>query len=203
MFTGLVEETGRVTGVLPGDAVARLSLASRIVASDAGIGDSICINGCCLTAVSVAGEPGGEFEMAFELVPETMQRTNLGELIPGSRVNLERSLRADSRMGGHFVTGHIDGTATIERIDEQVEWRKIWFRGNGNWVSQLASKGSVAVDGISLTLVDVEGSLFSVALIPHTLAATNIGQRRAGERVNVETDVLAKYVERQMAFFRT
>ena len=203
LFTGLVEEIGIVSSISLDGEVAQLAVSSQIVAGDAGIGDSICINGCCLTMVSRSGESHHAHVMSFELVPETRVRTNLGNLKRGDLVNLERSLRADTRLGGHFVTGHIDGMAIIEQIEEHADWQKIWFRGEGKWISQLASKGSVAVDGISLTLVDVDNGLFSVALIPHTLSATNIGRRRAGDTVNIETDLLAKYVERQLAFSRT
>jgi riboflavin synthase len=159
----------------------------------AAVGDSIAINGCCLTVVGV--EHG---QLSFDAGPETLQRTNLGELLPGSPVNLEPSLHLGASLGGHLVTGHIDGVGTVARRIDDADWSTLWFGAPESLMRQMASKGSVAVDGVSLTLVDVEADQFSVALIPHTLKVTTLGTRSPGDRVNLETDVLAKYVERQL-----
>ena len=162
-------------------------------AGELTIGESVAINGCCLTVVEIAGELA-----EFQAGEETLRRTNLGQLKSGDVVNIERSLRAGDRLGGHFVMGHIDGLATLDAHDDAGDWSTCWFRTQPELVRQMASKGSAALDGVSLTLVDVEVDRFSVALIPHTLAVTTLGRRQVGDTVNLETDVLAKYVERQM-----
>jgi riboflavin synthase len=149
------------------------------------------LNGCCLTVVSAYTG-----KLVFQAGEETLSRTNLGELAPGDAVNMERSLRAGDAMGGHYVTGHIDAVGIVDRREDNGEWCTMWFRAPAPQLQQMAEKGSVAVDGVSLTLVDVENDRFSVALIPHTLAVTTLGRRKVGERVNIETDVLAKYVQR-------
>jgi riboflavin synthase len=194
VFSGLVEEYGRVEAVeerLPG---RRLRVAAEIVAGDVKVGDSIAINGCCLTVVEYSQK-----SLAFDAGPETLQRTNLGELQPGSPVNLERSLRLSDRLGGHLVTGHVDAVGTVsERRDDQ-DWSTFWFSCPETLTRQMASKGSIAVDGVSLTLVDVTHDRFSVALIPHTLRVTTLGEARVGTRVNLETDLLAKYVAQQLS----
>lgn len=197
MFTGLVEELGTVEQVVPAanDDVnaVQLLLRSPAIAKDAALGDSIAVNGCCLTLVKKA-----RGVLTFEAGSETLSRTNLGRLKAGSRVNLERSLKLGDRLGGHLVTGHIDGQAKlIERRDEG-EWSHFTFRADRHLMRQMASKGSIAVDGVSLTLVTVKSDRFSVALIPYTLAHTTLGRLQAGDTVNLETDLLAKYVERQM-----
>jgi len=133
--------------------------------------------------------------LAFQAGPETLRCTNLGELKAGSPVNLERSLKVSDRLGGHFVTGHVDAVGTLDSRSDEGEWSTCWFRAPEGLAAQMVSKGSIAVDGVSLTLVDVEGSRFSVALIPHTLSATTLGRLRCGDRVNLETDLLAKYVQ--------
>jgi riboflavin synthase len=172
----------------------RLSISAGIVAEDACVGDSIAINGCCLTVVAVDGAA-----LAFQAGAETLSRTNLGRLQPGSPVNLERSLKLGERLGGHFVTGHIDGLGTLADRRDDGDWSTCWFQAPEELMRQVAPKGSIAVDGVSLTVVDVAQNRFSVALIPHTLAATTLGRLKTGETVNLETDVLAKYVERQLA----
>jgi riboflavin synthase len=157
------------------------------------LGDSIAINGCCLTAISLDGKVIG-----FQAGEETLRKTNLGELNVGSKVNLERSLKVGDRMGGHFVTGHIDGLGRLRDKQLQGDWAYYYFDVPEPLRLHLASKGSIAVDGISLTVVDVDSQGFSVALIPHTLQATTLGVRNVGDQVNLETDVLAKYVARQL-----
>lgn len=195
MFTGIVESMATVVAAREEPPGRRLILRDAIVSADAGIGDSIAINGCCLTVVAIAGE-----ELAFEAGPETLSRTNLGRLAPGSRANVERSLRPEQRLGGHLVTGHIDALAAlVERIDDG-PWSNLWFQAPRPQMRQMASKGSIAIDGVSLTLVNVEDERFSVALIPHTLAVTTLGQLKPGDPVNIETDLLAKYVERQLSY---
>ena len=196
MFTGLVEEKGSVVSIVPinnGTAI-ELTVAASVVHADANIGDSIAINGCCLTVIKIDGS-----QLSFEAGSETLSRTNLGKLEAGSPVNLERALAVGQRMGGHYVSGHIDVLATVDQRNEDGQWAEFWFRVPPEWTKQMANKGSVAVDGISLTLVEVQAERFSVALIPHTLAATTLGDRNVGDTVNIETDLLAKYVQQQLA----
>jgi riboflavin synthase len=193
VFTGLVQAQGDVCELLPEGPGVRLVVREAALASQTRVGDSIAINGCCLTAVDV-----GDQRIAFEAGAETLGRTNLGRLATGDRVNLEPSLRMGDALGGHFVTGHVDGVGTVDRRADDGPWCTMWFRAPARLLRQMASKGSIAVDGVSLTLVDVEAERFSVALIPHTLTATTLGSRRVGDEVNLETDVLAKYVERQL-----
>jgi riboflavin synthase len=193
MFTGLVEAMGVVERLQPEPPGVRLVVRQADVLGQVAIGDSIAINGCCLTVVAAAG---GAAE--FEAGAETLSRTNLGQLRAGSYVNLERSLKVGDRLGGHFVTGHIDSQGWLDRSETEGDWATCWFRVPPRLTRQMASKGSIAVDGVSLTLVAVERERFSVALIPHTLAATTLGRLREGDAVNLETDLLAKYVERQL-----
>jgi riboflavin synthase len=194
MFTGLVQNLATIHSVQPAAPGRRLVVDSPELAATARLGDSIAINGCCLTVVENAAG-----RLTFEAGPETLQRTNLGELEPGSRVNLESSLRAGDPLGGHYVTGHVEAVGTVaERLDDR-DWSTFWFRFPRELGRYLVPKGSVAVDGVSLTVVDVEDERFSVQLIPHTLAVTTIGGRRPGDRVNLETDLLAKYVQKQLA----
>ncbi len=198
MFTGLVEGKGTIAGLTPDGPGVLLEVEPPAVmcAPDddpAEIGQSVAINGCCLTIISIK-----ENSWAFQAGTETLSRTNLGELAAGDLVNLERSLRADARLGGHFVQGHIDGTATVETIDQQGEWVTMWFHAPTSLTKQMVSKGSVAIDGVSLTLVDVQPERFSIALIPHTLEVTTLGIRQVGQTVNVETDILGKYIEKML-----
>jgi riboflavin synthase len=190
MFTGIVESIGTLLMIDKLGNAAKLVVKCPPKIDAVKIGDSLALNGCCLTAVGCQGS------LEFEAGAETLGRTNLGQLQIGDPLNIERSLSAMARLGGHFVTGHIDCVGTVEeRIDEQ-EWSTIWISIPMAWSRYLVSKGSIAVDGVSLTLVDVENDRFSVALIPHTLSATTLGQRKVGDRVNIETDILAKYVQR-------
>lgn len=193
MFTGLVEEQGTIDFLQMDGETCRLGIRCNAVHDDAEIGDSICVNGCCLTVVAIE-----ENRLEFDAGTETLSRTNLGELAHGSLVNLERSLKPDSRMGGHYVSGHVDALGVVKERNEDGEWAEFWFEVPVNLTRQMASKGSVTVDGISLTLVNVESNCFSVALVPHTLSVTTLGQRQVGDKVNIETDLLAKYVERQL-----
>jgi riboflavin synthase len=192
MFTGLVQTLATVSSVEDVPPGKRLVLhVPEIV--DAAMGESIAINGCCLTVVKI--DAAAE-TLAFDAGPETLSRTNLHRLAGGSRVNIERSLRAGDRLGGHFVTGHVDAVGVLDQRDDARGWSTLWFRVPHLLTRQMVSKGSIAVDGVSLTLVDVEEDRFSVALIPHTLAVTTLGTLQAGDQVNLETDVLAKYVQK-------
>lgn len=194
MFTGLVEEKGVVRQLKPVGKASDVSIECPLVASDAATGDSIAVNGCCLTVVAIDGAT-----LTFQAGDETLSRTNLGELKPGDSVNLERSLKVGQRMGGHYVSGHIDAFATVDQRNDDGEWAEFRFRVPAELTRQMASKGSITVDGISLTLVGVESDRFSVALIPHTLEVTTLGDRQVGDRVNIETDLLAKYVQAQLS----
>lgn len=195
MFTGLVQSLANVQTLERIGPGLRLTISEKTIADRSKTGDSIAINGCCLTVVEVKGEC-----ISFDAGEETLSRTNLGDLRQGSRVNLETSLKLGDELGGHLVTGHVDVVGILdERIDD-AEWSKFWFRVPAQFTRQMASKGSVAVDGVSLTLVEVEHERFSVALIPHTLKVTTLGPKNVGDRANIETDVLAKYVERQLAW---
>jgi riboflavin synthase len=194
MFTGLVEVRGTLDRLLPSGPGVRLYIRADLVAEGAQLGDSIAVNGCCLTVVEIAGKV-----LAFEAGTETLSRTNLGQLQPGSYVNLERSLRVGDRLGGHYVTGHVDAVGTLDAREDEGEWSKFWFRVPPALTRQMVGKGSIAVDGVSLTLVDVEAERFSIALIPHTLSVTTLGALQPGGQVNLETDLLAKYVEKQLA----
>jgi riboflavin synthase len=191
MFTGIVEEVGRVTAVERGPGVTRLTVEGPLVAADSGIGDSVAINGTCLTVVRREG-----VALFFEVVPETLSRTNLGELQPGGAVNMERALAATGRLAGHIVQGHVDGVGTITAITAEHDSWRIAVAVPAPLRRYLVEKGSVALDGISLTVASLTEDGFTVAIIPHTWQATNLHDRRRGDRVNLETDVLAKYVER-------
>jgi riboflavin synthase len=192
MFTGIVEELGRVRAVIPNADGARIEIAATTVLDDATIGASIAVNGCCVTAVEI-----GEGWWAADAVVETLRRTTLGELSPGDPVNLERPLRLADRLGGHLVQGHVDGTGTVRARDPQSDGSTlVRFDAPAEIMRYVVHKGSVTVDGISLTIAEMHDDGFSIAVIPHTLAVTTLGTRHVGERVNLECDVLAKYVER-------
>jgi riboflavin synthase len=222
MFTGLVAGRGFVHDVrpegvddsaarrgeheadsaanVPADATAPSGATLRLtirVPDDFGpegtLGESVAINGCCLTAVVIDGN-----RWSFQAGSETLSKTNLGRLCAGDRVNLERALPVDGRFGGHFVQGHVDGVGQVDRVERDGEWVTMWFRAPETLVRQLVPKGSVAVDGVSLTVVQVAGDRFSVALIPHTLEITTLGIRQPGDDVNIETDILGKYVQQML-----
>ena len=191
MFTGLVEALGTVRRLESDGAGRWLDVEAPGLGGSLVLGESVAVNGCCLTVVAQ-----DERSCRFQVGPETLSRTNLGELRPGDRVNLERSLRVGDRLGGHLVQGHIDGVGRIDQRVPQGDWVTMWFRCAPALTAQMVSKGSIAVDGISLTLVDVEAERFSVALIPHTLSVTTLGFKGPGVAVNLETDLLAKYVQK-------
>jgi len=196
MFTGLVEGRGIVSEIRSEGAAVRLVvqvpaelLASASEREECHIGESVAVNGCCLTVVAVDDRC-----WSFQAGTETLSRTNLGQLRTGDSVNLERALPVNARLGGHFVQGHIDGVGQVASIASDGEWVTMWFGVIESLAAQMVSKGSVAIDGVSLTLVDVEADRFSIALIPHTLDVTTLGTRGVGDVVNIETDILGKYV---------
>ncbi len=194
MFTGLVEETGTLLALDRSETGARLTLRAPLASSDARLGDSIAINGCCLTVIARDGEI-----LSFDLLGETLARTNLGALEKGAAVNLERALAATARLGGHFVQGHIDCTAEVLALEPHGADRRLEIALPAEFAHLIVFKGSIAVDGISLTVAEVHDASFVVWIIPHTLAQTNLRERRAGGRVNVEFDLLAKYLDRMLA----
>lgn len=202
MFTGLIVETGSVVSMSlqPGGG-ATLALKAMEVARGAVVGDSVSVNGVCLTVSKMGGAPGvrkggAPGALEFELSPETLKSTNLGELKPADMVNLEPSLRADQRMGGHFVTGHVDATGKIRAKKKDGNAHVFEIKAPLEVTGFLVEKGSVALDGISLTVVDVLEDGFTVVIIPHTAEATNIGRKGPGDTVNLEADILGKYVAR-------
>lgn len=197
MFTGLVESLGRIVGIANQPPGKRFTIEARKFADSVKIGDSIAINGCCLTVVQI-GPDGHHFD--FEAGEETLSRTNLGKIRIRSRVNLERALASGDRIGGHYVTGHIDEVGTLVERRDDPPWAQFRFRMSKKLASQVAVKGSIAVDGISLTVVEAERDSFTVAVIPHTLHATTLGKSKLGDRVNLESDLLAKYVQRSLEF---
>jgi riboflavin synthase len=194
MFTGLIEALGTVHGAEEEGAGRRLIIAASTLAPEMAVGDSLAVNGACLTVVERSGD-----QLHFQAGPETLQRTNLGELKSGDVVNLERPLGVTDRLDGHFVQGHVDGLGRIAERIRQGDWELVWFSCLQDLTAQMVSKGSVAVDGISLTVVDLATDRFSVALIPHTLNHTTLGRKQLGAIVNIETDILAKYVHKYLA----
>jgi riboflavin synthase len=191
VFTGLVIEMGEVISVVKKGNGARLSLEAKTLSRDAKLGDSIAINGTCLTVVEIRGSM-----LDFDLSDETLRSSNLGELKARDRVNLEPALRLDDRLGGHFVTGHIDGAGRIRTKTREGDVYKVVIE-TAPWIAEyLVEKGSVAVDGISLTVVDLLRDGFSLVIIPHTAGMTTLGFKGPGDRVNVEVDILGKYVAR-------
>jgi len=192
MFTGIVEQIGTVTSVDQTSAAHRLVVRGAAL-GDLAIGASIAVNGVCLTAVEPAGD-----EVAVDVIPETLSRTNLGRLGVGSQVNLERPMRADGRFDGHVVQGHVDGTGTVTSIRDDEDGTTMRVETGAELMRYIVEKGSITVDGVSLTVAAADETGFEVALIPHTVEVTTLGLRNVGDTVNLETDVLAKYVERLM-----
>jgi riboflavin synthase len=191
VFTGLVQALGRIERVRQEGAGRHFMIAWPALDEPLTIGESIAVNGCCLTVSSTSHE-------RFEAMagPETLARTNLAKKESGDLVNLERSLCLGDRLGGHFVQGHVDTTASLTKRTQQGEWSFLYFQINPVWTALMVPKGSIAIDGVSLTLVEVEPDLFSVMLIPHTLAVTTLGLLTPTEEVNIETDILAKHVRK-------
>lgn len=193
MFTGIVEHLGKVASLDDLDRGRNLSIDAGPLAADASVGDSVAVNGVCLTVVSTDGD-----RLSFQAVGETLDRTNLGALQPGDSVNLERPVAASGRFDGHIVQGHVDGVGTVESVVADGDGRRMTISVPAPLRRYIAEKGSVAVDGVSLTVAGVTETGFEVALIPHTLAVTTLGARKPGDRVNIEVDVIAKYVERML-----
>jgi riboflavin synthase len=195
MFTGIVEELGTVAAVEDqGDAV-RLTIAASTVLEDAALGDSVSVNGCCLTVATVS-TPGRPTSFTADVMRETLDKTAVGELTTGDRVNLERAVTPTTRLGGHIVQGHVDGTGAVRRRTPSEHWELVEVEAPADLLRYLVPKGSITVDGISLTVVDVLADGFTVSLIPETLARTTLGFRQPGDRVNLEADIIAKHVER-------
>ena len=191
MFTGIVRERGRVVASSGGADGVRLVVEAQEAAAQTSVGDSVAIDGCCLTAVEVA-----DGRLAFDAVPETLRRTSLGRLQPGAEVNVEPALRAGDPLGGHYVQGHVDAVGRVRSSKSEGEGRRVWIEAPPEVLRYCVEKGSVAVEGVSLTVAEVAGGAFAVALVPHTLATTTLGSLEPGRDVNLEADVLAKYVER-------
>lgn len=191
MFTGIIEEIGTIVALKRGASSARLTIRAPLVSEGTRPGDSIAVNGACLTVVEMEGP-----HLHFDAVPETLQRSNLKRARVGEAVNLERALAVGGRLGGHFVQGHVDGTGTLLSISSAENARVLKIGAPADLMRYIVSKGSVALDGISLTVVDVFADAFTVWIIPHTWAHTALPYRRVGDLFNIETDILARYVER-------
>ncbi|PDH31008.1 MAG: riboflavin synthase [Puniceicoccaceae bacterium MED-G30] len=191
MFTGIVEETGIVRSFTEQEQAWRLVLDAAVVTKGLQLGDSVAVNGCCLTVVDFA-----EDRLEFDLLAQSVRLTSIDGIGPGGRVNLERALLPTTRMGGHFVSGHVDGTGAIATIEPRGKDVYLRITPDPEMLRYVVAKGCVAVDGISLTVAELDDMGFSIWLIPHTLEVTNLGDKRAGDRVNLEFDLLAKYVER-------
>lgn len=198
MFTGIIEEVGRVQRIVHGARTAVLMIEAKQVLEDVKVGDSIAVCGVCLTVTSFSSH-----SFTADVMPETLKRSALGQLKPGSPVNLERAMSANGRFGGHIVSGHIDGTGTITRI--RPEGNAVWYTiaPPPALLRYIVEKGSIAIDGISLTVADVTAQDFSVSIIPHTQAETTLAHRRVGDKVNLETDCIGKYVEKLLGMPQT
>lgn len=194
MFTGIIEETGRIKSIIRGKKSVRIEVEASVVMQGTLVGDSIATNGVCLTVTSKTATG-----FTADVMPETVSRTSLATLKPGSEVNLERALTLQSRLGGHIVQGHVDGTGTICRrtSDDNAVW--LWVDCPAGLMRHIIEKGSVTLQGVSLTVARTEGTVFAVSLIPHTQGATTLHNAKQGDMVNIETDVIAKYVEKLMA----
>jgi riboflavin synthase len=193
MFTGLIEEVGTVVAFRPNESTRRLEISAPRLAGRVRLGDSVAINGCCLTATATENT-----RLGFDLLQESLDRTNLKELRPESRVNLELPVAAGAPLGGHFVQGHVDCPAAILALEEQGADLRIEIELRSEFAPYVAGKGSIAVNGISLTVAEVLSESFSVWIIPHTRTQTNLSTARCGDFLNLEFDILAKYVERML-----
>ncbi|MDQ1695015.1 MAG: riboflavin synthase [Frankiaceae bacterium] len=193
MFTGIVETLGQVVTIVPGEKSARLTVQGSVVPGS-NRGDSICVNGVCLTAVDVDGDL-----FSSDVMAETLRASALGSLQPGDPVNLERAATASSRLGGHVVQGHVDGVGTVLRREPGDGWEVVVIEIPSDLMRYVVAKGSIALDGVSLTVASLDDVSIAVSLIPETLRRTTLGSRAVGDRVNVEVDVLAKHVERLLA----
>jgi len=203
MFTGIIEERGEVVAVEPAGDGVRLTVRGPLAVSDAQHGDSISVSGVCLTVID-----RGEDWFTADVMRQTLDMASLGEFTPGTPVNLERAMAAHGRLGGHIVQGHVDGTGTVLEVRPGAQWRVIRISLPTELAPLVVDKGSIAVDGVSLTVSDASDAAasvpwFEISLIPETLAATTLGDRVAGDRVNLETDILARHVQRLLAFTPT
>lgn len=194
MFTGIVEETGTVVSFVERESAWRLVLEAHVVTQGLQMGDSVAVNGCCLTAVAFSDD-----RIEFDLLAESVRLTSIGDVGAGGKVNLERALLPSTRMGGHFVSGHVDGTGVIEAIEPRGKDRYFRIKTSPDNLKYVVHKGSITVDGISLTVAEVDESGFAIWLIPHTMEVTNLHTKDAGDRVNLEYDLIAKYVEKLFA----
>ena len=193
MFTGIVETVGEVAALEPRGELTRVAIEAPAVVEGVRVGDSVALNGACLTVTAVSGS-----RLDFQAVKETLDLTSLGDLGVGSRINVERAMRADGRLDGHIVQGHVDGTGTVRALERHGDDVRLYVDCGPEVSDYLVPKGSVAVDGVSLTVVGARADGFDVALIPHTLAVTTLGEKRPRDRVNLEADVLGKYVKRYL-----
>jgi riboflavin synthase len=189
MFTGIVERTGTITGTTPTAAGRRLRVDIGPLAAECKLGDSICISGVCLTVADISGS-----SVDFDVIKETLDRTTLGRKCPGDRVNLERSLRAGDRLDGHFVQGHVEGTATVSHIEKSPGEHALWLTAPDELLPYVIPKGSITVEGVSLTIAAIDRPDFSVALIPTTLDRTTLGELSRGDVVNIETDIIVRTI---------
>jgi len=194
MFTGIVEETGTVVSFEEQANAWRLVVAAKVVTQDLKLGDSVAVNGCCLTAVAM-----GDGQVEFDLLAETKRLTSIDGVVAGGKVNLERALLPSTRMGGHFVSGHVDGTGLIEAIEPRGKDFFFRIKPDADKLKYIVSKGCITVDGISLTVSEVDATGFAIWLIPHTMEVTNLHTKQVGDRVNLEYDLIAKYVEKLFA----
>lgn len=194
MFTGIVEEVGKVVAFAPAREAWSLEVTAPSIGAGVALGDSVAVNGCCLTAVRNEAA-----HLWFDVLAETRRLTNFRELAPGAGVNLERSVQPAGRLGGHFVSGHIDATGRVETFEARGKDHYLQVAVPAGFAQYLVSKGSIAIDGISLTVAEVAGDSFAVWLIPHTMAVTNLREKKTGGAVNLEFDLLAKYVEKLLA----
>lgn len=191
MFTGIIEEVGHVKGVISGGQAGEIGIAAKKVVENTKIGDSIAVNGVCLTVTKLLSDG-----FTADVMPETLRRTNLGMLNIGSKVNLERAMAADGRFGGHIVSGHIDGTGTIAKMQREENAVLVTIDANKEILALIVEKGSIAIDGISLTVANLNSDCFTVSIIPHTGSETTLLNKKPGDKVNLENDVVGKYVQR-------
>lgn len=194
MFTGIVEELGSVRRVLPGSRAGEIVIAARTVLEGTRVGDSIAVNGVCLTVTAM-----GDDEFTADVMPETLRKTGLGQLKVGDPVDLERAMTADGRFGGHIVSGHIDGVGRIREVRPEQNAHVVWIEAPREILALVVEKGSIAIDGISLTVASVDATSFSVSIIPHTASETVLLKKHAGDTVNLENDIVGKYVQKLLS----
>ncbi len=195
MFTGIVEETGEIKSIVHGSKSAVLTIKGSVVTKDSKVGDSIAVNGVCLTATTITGDI-----FTADVMAETMRRSSLGELKQGSKVNLERAMLCNGRFGGHIVSGHIDGTGTIRNMEKEDNAVWVTIAASSDILKFIVEKGSIAIDGISLTVAYVDDEVFKVSIIPHTANETTLLTKNKGDKVNLENDIVGKYIEKLMKY---